>query len=309
MKVWPEPDPQAQPIARFQEPADVSVEEERGAWARIRRSDGWGGWVDGRRLERVGAGPAITPEPEPRPQAEQSPGRQPAAPPVAAGPWSPTHEVPAGGMGAWSAPDPQLQPAARLAERVQLRIDEQRGAWARVTGSNGWTGWVDARRLQPLGAGSTAAAATPEAQRSGTRPGGLAIRLVTAIGAAITGIAVALPWLSPPGGGSSNGFDVPLPFLWDYTSGSDFRLGVVVTILAVLGLAVGLVKQVSARLAAVIGFLTLGVGVAFIIQVSRAVSDNLGLGFGDVLGDWVGFGAWGAIAGGVVMLIGGLLDR
>lgn len=75
----------------------------------------------------------------------------PAPAPQVAAAFMPTHEVPAGGMSAWANPDPSLQPIARLEARVQLRVDERRGAWARVTGSNGWTGWVDDRRLSPLG--------------------------------------------------------------------------------------------------------------------------------------------------------------
>jgi hypothetical protein len=34
---------------------------------------------------------------------------------------------------------------------VQLSIIEQSGAWSRVMGSNGWTGWVDGRLLVRLG--------------------------------------------------------------------------------------------------------------------------------------------------------------
>jgi hypothetical protein len=223
-------------------------------------------------------------------------------------------------MAAWSEPNPQLQPVARLTERVQLRVDEQRGAWARVTGSNNWTGWVDARRLLPMGAAGAAAtpvspaavapAAATAAARPGVQIGGLSIRLLTAIGAVIAGISVLLPWLSPPGGGgSSNAFDVPFPFLWDYTAGGDFRLGIVVIILAVLGLAVAVFRQLSPRLAAALGIVTLVAGVMFIIQVSRAISDSMGLGFGDAIGDWVGFGTWLTIGGGVLMLVGGLTDR
>jgi hypothetical protein len=112
--------------------------------------------------------PVIAPiVPEPQVPVAVSPTPQPIAGvadtiemPVrsAPGTWAPTHEVPAGGMSAWPRPDPQLAPIARLAERVQLTIDETRGAWARVTGSNGWSGWVDARRLLPLGAAPQAAA-------------------------------------------------------------------------------------------------------------------------------------------------------
>ena len=70
----------------------------------------------------------------------------PPPPPV----WTPGYQVPAGGMAAWSKPDPALEPVARLAERVRFRLEETRGAWARVTGINGWTGWVDSRLLIPI---------------------------------------------------------------------------------------------------------------------------------------------------------------
>lgn len=76
----------------------------------------------------------------------------PAPPPPPAAPaWMPTHVVPAAGMAAWAAPDPSQPAAAQLAPGVQLRLVEQQGDWARVTGSNGWVGWVDARLLTPTG--------------------------------------------------------------------------------------------------------------------------------------------------------------
>jgi protease PrsW len=76
----------------------------------------------------------------------------PAAPPPPAAPaaWTPTHAVPATGMSAWDAPDPSRVPTVMLAAGVQLTIAEEQGAWARVIGSNGWTGWVDGRLLVRL---------------------------------------------------------------------------------------------------------------------------------------------------------------
>ena len=73
----------------------------------------------------------------------------PPAPPAPA--WFPTHVVPAPGLLAWYGPDPSQPPIAQLAPGVQLAVLEQQGAWARVLGSNGWTGWVDGRLLQRLG--------------------------------------------------------------------------------------------------------------------------------------------------------------
>jgi len=66
-------------------------------------------------------------------------------------PWVATHLVPATGMASWDAPDPTRPPSVTLAAGVQLSIIEQQGAWSRVMGSNGWTGWVDGRLLVGLG--------------------------------------------------------------------------------------------------------------------------------------------------------------
>ncbi len=340
MKVWPEPNPTAQPIAQFQEPIEVKVAEERGAWAKVSRSDGWGGWVDGRQLQAIGVA-AAQPEPvkpapqpqvqqtQPQPQVQQPAQQQPVQPqpvqpqpaqqayqqpyaqPQQAAAWAPTHEVPAGGMPAWSEPNPQLQPVTQLAERVQLRVDEQRGAWAKVTGSNGWTGWVDSRNLPVLGAGAYGGGGAAAAAGTGAGTvmlGNLAVRIMPTIGALAAGIAVILPWLRNPFAGSANGFDVPMPFLWDYTSASSFDLAYVILILAVLGLAVGLFAQLDPRIAAVVGFLLLAIGVAFIIQVIRAISDGGGSA-SDAFGDWIGFAPYIVAVGGVIMLVGGLQKK
>ncbi len=86
------------------------------------------------------------------PAATMSAGAvSPAAPPDASGAWAPTHVVPVGGMAAWAVPDPTQAPIAQLASGVQLVLAEQQGAWARVVGSNGWSGWVDGRLLTKIG--------------------------------------------------------------------------------------------------------------------------------------------------------------
>ena len=91
-----------------------------------------------------------------RPMTQTQPVTQPlpASPPPPPPPtpvWMPTHAVPMTGMAAWQAPDPSRPPIAQLAPGVQLVIVEQTGAWARVVGSNGWSGWVDGRLLQRIG--------------------------------------------------------------------------------------------------------------------------------------------------------------
>ena len=68
-----------------------------------------------------------------------------SAPPSAPG-WAPTHAVPPEGMTAWATPDPQAS-SVMLAGGLPVAIAERAGDWARVVASNGWTGWVDGRRL------------------------------------------------------------------------------------------------------------------------------------------------------------------
>jgi hypothetical protein len=78
--------------------------------------------------------------------ARQSP-IAPASAPGFATAWLPTHFVPAGGIGAWAAPDPSGRPIAVLPENMPLVVIARAGEWARVAAQNGWTGWVDCRLL------------------------------------------------------------------------------------------------------------------------------------------------------------------
>jgi len=70
------------------------------------------------------------------------------SPAPAATSWTASHVVPAGGLPAWQAPDP-ASPQILLAPSLPVQVVEVRGDWARVVASNGWTGWVDGRRLTP----------------------------------------------------------------------------------------------------------------------------------------------------------------
>lgn len=58
-----------------------------------------------------------------------------------------THEAPAGGLPAWTEPDGSQQPSRTIGARVTMLVRELRGDWAQVECSNGWTAWVDARKL------------------------------------------------------------------------------------------------------------------------------------------------------------------
>jgi CRP-like cAMP-binding protein len=65
-------------------------------------------------------------------------------------PWHATHVVPAGGLSAWTEPDPDQQATTQLAAGVEVELREERGSWARVAAENGWEGWVDGRALEPF---------------------------------------------------------------------------------------------------------------------------------------------------------------
>lgn len=70
----------------------------------------------------------------------------PAAAPQGGAAFRATHTSPAGGLDAWSEPAPGPA-AAHVDAGVALAVVERRGDWARVIADNGWSGWVDGRRL------------------------------------------------------------------------------------------------------------------------------------------------------------------
>gem|GEM_PF-1810379 len=316
MSAWANPDPSLQPIARLEARVQLRVDERRGAWARVTGSNGWTGWVDDRRLAPVGSAPAATPAAAT--PAAATPAAAPAytpapayttAPMAVTSPqpavFSPTHQVPAGGLPAWGSPDPSAAPIAELAARVQLRVDETRGDWARVTGSNGWTGWVDARRLAPLGrTGGGAAMAL----------GPLALRPLPLLGAIALIVATFLSWmkaLQAFGTGSVNGWDIGLPILWNITNpGDQPRIGLILLIVGIVALAAAFLPKGGRALAGVTGLLGLIIGGLYVIQVIRFWGQApINAGAGDVLSNAVGIGPWVAIGGAVLLLVGALLPE
>ncbi len=146
LPAWAAPDGAQAPVATLDTGLEVQLLEQRDdGWAHVVCSNGWSAWVDGRRLgarstpgepSRADTTPAA-PSAPPRPDA-------PEARPV----WAPTHVVPAGGLPAWREPDPAQASAAIVDADLEVQLLEQRDdGWARVACSNGWTAWVDGRRL------------------------------------------------------------------------------------------------------------------------------------------------------------------
>ena len=58
----------------------------------------------------------------------------------------PTHVVPQHGMPAWEAPDP-ARPTVDLDPLLPVQLLERQGDWGHVLCFNGWSAWVDGRRL------------------------------------------------------------------------------------------------------------------------------------------------------------------
>lgn len=205
--------------------------------------------------------------------------------------WTPTHRVPSGGMRAWAEPDPSQQPVTRLEPGVELVVAEQRGDWARVVGSNDWTGWIDARRLQEIGA-------APATTSSTVNLGGIELRPLPLIGAAALLLSAFLPWVS--GIASVNSLDIALSFLWDLNAAGSPYLGWVIIALAVIALALAAMKKPNPQLLKLMGTVAVAVTVAFLVQMYRGITDSGGT-FGDVF-DFLGIAPWVSLGAGVVLI-------
>jgi hypothetical protein len=220
------------------------------------------------------------------------------------GAWTATHEVPAGGMSAWARPDPSLEPSAQLQARVHLAIAERRGDWARVVGSNGWSGWVDARRLQTVGTvAAKTATASPQPQRepSGIEFGGFTLRPLPLVGGAVVILSAFLPW-TDTGLTTADAFDIPLPALFDYaTTSTSPELAWFLLAIGIAAVLAAALPNIPSAATKVLGLAALVSGVAFIGQAVRFVSD-FGGSAGDAFSDVLGFGAYVAIGGGAILL-------
>jgi len=222
--------------------------------------------------------------------------------------WAPTHTVPGDGMSAWAEPDPGLAPIAKLSARVELQVNEQRGAWARVTGSNGWTGWVDARKLRPLAAAPSgrvpitqaAPAAIGTAAGGSARSVGLTIQPPAVIGglAMIVGSLPFLKWLPTPNFDAS-GWDAGLGWLWQGSLANP-RLGLVMTLLGIAAIGVAFLPRLPRGALVAIGLAGTLVTALFAFQVVRVLAGSQW----QVLWDGgIGFGWWIAFLGSILTVI------
>jgi SH3-like domain-containing protein len=310
MRAWARPDPQLTPVAELAARVQLRVDETRGAWAKVTGENGWTGWVDARQLKTLAAKPMAAAEPPaqvaPVTQPEPVTRPLPTVPARPAAVWKATHEVPATGLSAWEQPNPQLQPVTTLAARVQLRVDEMRGAWAKVTAENGWTGWVDGRQLKKKGGGGAIAM------------GGLALRPLLLLAGVLLIIASFVEWVQTitiTGAdtsfaiGGTNSWGLPFTILWDYTAGTSFDFGWLFVFLGVAALVLGVVPRKVRGWAALIGVLAIAAVIAYTIQINNLLSDNWGASFGWVIQHGISVGAYLALTGGLVALVGAFVHK
>lgn len=255
-----------------------------------------------------------------------------AAAPADTGPtqvtFAPTHRVPASGTRAWAQPDPSQQPVAELAGGVELRVDEMQGAWAKVTGSNGWTGWVDGRLLEGLSAAPAQAAVPTAAAAPASGLAAMPVRLVPLLGAIVLGVSVFLSTVSFPTL-TNNALDFPLDATWSrnellkrlfgFTDSEILTIGLALLVLTAVGLAVAFVKQIPVWVGRIAGGLALLVLVGFAISWGKfttndAIVSSAGNAIGrpldgisvlETITQSLAIGFWLGVLGSVILIVGG----
>jgi hypothetical protein len=224
--------------------------------------------------------------------------------------FTPTHVIPAGGLPAWSSPDPSQPVVATIEARVEVVVREERGAWAEVLCNNGWSAWVDGRRLVPVNAAAPPLGPPPAGQAAPAAVAGAPTastpfdfsaenlqRLATPpmVGALVLIIGTLLPWGRQ--GLSGSAFDVPITFLVDYkTTGSGgFKLGLVLLALGVAGAFITTRADLQ-RYRVGVGGAAAAAIVIYLIQLQRIASQV------DIsITKFVGFGVIITLAGAVAL--------
>ncbi len=205
----------------------------------------------------------------------------------------PSHAAPDGGLPAWAVPDPTQPAVATIDARVEMQVMERTGDWARIVCSNGWSAWVDARRLVSL----TAPPATAPTAMAGTAAKRrLALGPHDLVPAGLVLTASFLPWIRVRNGSSSNSFDVALMFLFQLrTTSTDLKLGFLL-----LATAVALAIPGQPKVRRIAAGVVISVCGLYLVQLQRLLSENPGA---PSLTSIVGLGVLVAAAGAAAALL------
>jgi len=189
-----------------------------------------------------------------------------------------------------------------LPAHLPVMVAERWGDWARVTCSNGWEAWVDARLL-------LAGAERPREgslDESPVRIGSIAVSLpLIGVAAAVIG-ALLVPWLQPPGGAGTRASKVPIKFLLDPKLNSTAGPKVLWLLVLLIGAGAFLtVRPISRKLRKTCGWALVLVATMFLTSVQRALSLAQQGGFqaGSVFAN-LGFGVYLTVIGGLLIALG-----
>jgi len=284
LQVWRQPDPAGQVISQVQGGVQLQLLERRGAWARVAFSNGWSGWVDGRRIVEVGGPPPAAPtQPQPRPTQPQPVQPRPTQPqPIQ--PQPRLDAPPARGPSLRKREPSPFEPLDMPALQAPVRPTEAKPV----------------PEPEPVPEPAPARPSPPSRFPALPTIGNVQITPAL-IGAAGVLLGTILSWIRIEGA-RSNAYDVPLAFLWDYKAGSDggLKVGLLLLALAIfVGVFSVLPGQVAARRA--LGGVAIGVAVLYTIQLQRLLSAA-----GDAapsLLSALGFGVLVTVASGVGIVI------
>jgi Bacterial SH3 domain len=283
LAAWATPDPAAAPVATLEGQLPVEIAETAGAWVRIVCSNGWTGWVDGRRLATAAGAPPVPAAPTPAPIPAPTPAPTPTPTPAPTGNETavfeplvnPGYAAPAATPG----PVPAYQAAAPAA------------AWG-----------VPAATPGPA---ASAGVPAPGAPSNGLLSGKSYItigRIVAAVGVFFVIVSGWADWFSGPTS-SYDAYLWPAHFLLDNRSGQGgLSLGLVILFLGLIGAGVTFVPKLSVGrivVGAFVGFIVL----LFMYQLYRLVDD-----FHSDFTDYVGIGPFVAGFGALLLIAGGIFD-
>ncbi len=268
LQAWQVPDPSVPPVAQVQAGVHMQLLERRGAWAHVRFSNGWSGWVDGRRIvdaqpvERPVPAPVERPSPAPveRPaepaQVERpaEPSQRPAKPPAqepaptvaAPGAQPDSLDDPFSGLEPGLRPEPAPRPKLAEPTRTTPRPVEQSGPRPSDEGDGGRRLPFDPASLRPIPA---------------------------LLGAAAVLLGTFFAWITIDDA-DGNAYDVPREFLWNHQSASGGGLKVGLILLALAG-AVGALCFLPGKVKPrrIIGGVVIAITLIYVVQLQRALSD------------------------------------
>jgi hypothetical protein len=215
-------------------------------------------------------------------------------------PFNPTHRTPPGGIATYPEPDAGVAPGPNATSGLDVQVLEQWGDWAKILCSNGWSAWVDGRRLLPRSGNA------PRAQTHGSSSAtGIDRATVVAFaGAALVLIGSFLPWTrSVQGSETTNAFDIKATFLVDYETVGDNgpKIGWL-SLVIVAAVAVVVLRKLDDRARLACGIAAVAVAALYILQLQRLLGSYPADADVPGLIDYVGIGALLAGAGGLVIV-------